>query len=133
MRPGPAPHSSLLPPHSSLRRQHHDHATAFQEGGALDLADGADPFRELLQQGAPDLRVRVPPELLRYVVEKGSVTVDGCSLTVVRPLADGFTVAVIPHTLEVTTLGSKGTGDRVNLEVDVVAKYVERLLQQRSE
>ena len=77
---------------------------------------------------APDLRVRCDPELLRYVVEKGSITVDGISLTVVDPLDDGFTVAIIPHTTEVTTLGHKGPGARVNLEVDVTAKYVERLL-----
>jgi riboflavin synthase len=77
---------------------------------------------------APDLQVRMPTELLRYVVEKGSITVDGCSLTVVKPLTDGFTVAVIPHTAAVTTLGAKGPGGRVNLEVDMVAKYVERLL-----
>jgi riboflavin synthase len=82
---------------------------------------------------APDLRVRAPAALMRYVVEKGSITVDGCSLTVVQPLDDGFTVAVIPHTLAVTTLGAKGPGDRVNLEVDVVAKYVERLLQDRED
>ena len=76
---------------------------------------------------APDL-VRCATDLLRYVVEKGSITVDGMSLTVVDPLDDGFTVAVIPHTAEVTTLGHKGAGARVNLEVDVTAKYVERLL-----
>jgi riboflavin synthase len=76
----------------------------------------------------PDLRVRMPRELLRYVVEKGSVAVDGVSLTIVDALDDGFTVAVIPHTAEVTTLGHKGPGDRVNLEVDVTVKYVERLL-----
>ena len=81
---------------------------------------------------APDLRIRVPDAaLLRYLVPKGSVTVDGCSLTVVDVLDDGFTVAVIPHTAEVTTLGWKGPGDRVNLEVDVLAKYVERLLSGR--
>jgi riboflavin synthase len=62
------------------------------------------------------------------VVEKGSITVDGCSLTIVAALDDGFTVAVIPHTAEVTTLGRKGPGALVNLEVDMVAKYVERLL-----
>jgi riboflavin synthase len=77
---------------------------------------------------APDLRVRMPHELLRYVVEKGSVTVDGVSLTVVDVLDDGFTVAVIPHTAAVTTLGRRRPGDRVNLEVDVTVKYVERLL-----
>ena len=80
---------------------------------------------------APDLRVRIPPVLLRYVVPKGSITVDGCSLTVVDALPDGFTVAVIPHTADVTTLGHRRAGDRVNIEVDVVAKYVERLLQER--
>ncbi len=78
--------------------------------------------------GVPELRVRIPPDLLRYVVEKGSITVDGISLTVVKPLDDGFTVAVIAHTSNVTTLGHKGPGARVNLEVDVIAKYTERLL-----
>ena len=76
----------------------------------------------------PDLRVRVPESLLRYLVEKGSVTVDGVSLTIVEPLADGFTVAIIPHTADVTTLGAKRPGDLVNIEVDVMAKYVERLV-----
>lgn len=77
----------------------------------------------------PALRVRVPDRLLRYLVEKGSVAVDGVSLTVVDVLDDGFTAAVIPHTSTVTTLGRKGAGDRVNLEVDVTVKYVERLLE----
>ena len=77
---------------------------------------------------APDLRVQVPRDLLRYVVEKGSIAVDGVSLTVVDVLDDGFTVAVIPHTAAVTTLGRKGPGDRVNLEADVTVKHVERLL-----
>ncbi len=77
---------------------------------------------------APDLHIRAPQHLLRYVVEKGSITVDGCSLTVVRVLPDGFTVAIIPHTAAVTTLGGRQPGDRVNLEVDMIAKYVERLL-----
>ena len=65
---------------------------------------------------APDLKVKVPAELNRYLVEKGSVTVDGISLTVVDPARDGFTVAIIPHTCEVTTLGKKGPGDRVNID-----------------
>ncbi|CAB4621127.1 unannotated protein [freshwater metagenome] len=77
----------------------------------------------------PDLRIRIPRELMRYVVEKGSITVDGISLTVVKPLDDGFTVAVIPHTSAVTTLGVKGPGALVNIEVDVMAKYTERLLE----
>jgi len=77
---------------------------------------------------APDLRLRVPRELTRYIVEKGSVAVDGVSLTVVEALDDGFTVAVIPHTAEVTTLGYRRPGETVNVEVDLVAKYVQRLL-----
>jgi riboflavin synthase len=77
---------------------------------------------------APDLRIRVPPDLLRYLVVKGSVTVDGCSLTVVDVFDDGFSVAIIPHTASVTTFGTLRTGDAVNLEADVIAKYVERLL-----
>ena len=77
---------------------------------------------------APDLRVRMPLELLRYVVAKGSVTVDGVSLTVVEPTDDGFTVALIPHTAAVTTLGRAGPGHLVNLEVDIMAKHVERLV-----
>jgi riboflavin synthase len=78
---------------------------------------------------ALDLQVRMPRSLRRYVVEKGSITVDGVSLTVVEPLDDGFTVALIPHTAAVTTLGTKGPGDTVNLEVDVMAKYAEQLLR----
>ncbi len=80
---------------------------------------------------APQLQIRMPPELARYVVEKGSIAVDGCSLTVVEALHDGFAVAVIPHTAQVTTLGLRQPGDRVNLEVDLVAKYLEKLLDTR--
>lgn len=68
-----------------------------------------------------------PPALLRYCVEKGSIAVDGCSLTVAALDEDGFAVALVPHTLAVTTLGALAPGDAVNLEVDVLAKYVERL------
>lgn len=77
---------------------------------------------------APDLRITVPQDLLRYVVEKGSITIDGVSLTVAAVHDDGLSVAIIPHTAEVTTLGRRGPGDAVNLEVDVTAKHVERLL-----
>jgi riboflavin synthase len=69
-----------------------------------------------------------PPELLRYAVEKGSIAVEGTSLTVAGLDDKGFAVALIPHTLEVTTLGELEPGRPVNLEVDVLAKYVERLL-----
>ena len=74
------------------------------------------------------VRFTLPAELGRYVVEKGSITVDGISLTVTEISADHFAVSLIPTTLELTTLGRKGVGDRVNIEVDVVAKYVEKLL-----
>jgi len=77
------------------------------------------------------VRIAAPPEGLRYVVEKGSITVDGVSLTVTSVDADGFEVALIPHTLSVTTLGLVRPGDRVNLEFDVLAKYVERLLERQ--
>jgi riboflavin synthase len=69
------------------------------------------------------------PDVLRYVVEKGSIAVQGTSLTVAGVDETGFAVALIPHTLEVTTLGALETGDRVNLEADVLAKYVENLLR----
>ena len=75
--------------------------------------------------------IGLPAGLARYVVDKGSITVDGISLTVVEARDDAFTVALIPTTLELTTLGRKQAGDPVNLEVDVVAKYVERLVGTR--
>jgi len=78
------------------------------------------------------VRISLPDELGRYVVEKGSITVDGISLTVVEAARDWFSVSLIPTTLELTTLGTKVAGDPVNLEVDVVAKYVERMLQWRN-
>jgi riboflavin synthase len=78
------------------------------------------------------VRVSLPDDLGRYVVEKGSITVDGVSLTVVEAARDSFTVSLIPTTLGLTTLGSKSPGDPVNLEVDVVAKYVERMLGWRA-
>ncbi|MFD6228220.1 riboflavin synthase [Streptomyces sp. NPDC060232] len=74
------------------------------------------------------VKVALPRNLSRYVVEKGSITVDGVSLTVVEAAADWFTISLIPTTLALTTLGIKQPGDPVNLEVDVLAKYVERLL-----
>lgn len=77
---------------------------------------------------APDLVVALAEPLVRYVVEKGSVTLDGVSLTVVEVGEDRVRVAVIPHTAAVTTLGRRRVGDLVNIEVDVLAKHVERLL-----
>lgn len=75
------------------------------------------------------IQVGTGSEGLRYIVEKGSITVDGVSLTVATVDANGFEVALIPHTISTTTLGSRRPGDVVNLEFDVLAKYVERLLE----
>ena len=74
------------------------------------------------------LTIEAPPEILRYCVEKGSIAVEGVSLTIAALEEDAFTVALVAHTLQVTTLGALASGDEVNLEVDVLAKYVERLL-----
>jgi riboflavin synthase len=78
--------------------------------------------------GSDDVRIALPPDLNRYVVEKGSIGVDGVSLTVAAVDDESFTVSLIPTTLAMTTLGGKATGSLVNLEVDVIAKYVEKLL-----
>ena len=75
--------------------------------------------------------VEASPEILRYCVEKGSITVDGVSLTVAELLEDAFAVALVPHTLSATTLRDLAPGQAVNLEVDVLVKYVERLLAPR--
>ena len=75
------------------------------------------------------LAIEAAPELLRYCVEKGSITVDGVALTITGLNHDAFEVALVPHTLEVTTLGALRAGDAVNLEVDVLAKYVEKLIR----
>jgi riboflavin synthase alpha subunit len=77
------------------------------------------------------LVVEATADLLGYCVEKGSIAVDGVSLTIAGLQPDAFAVALVPHTLEATTLGALAPGDRVNLEVDVLAKYVERLLETR--
>ena len=108
---------------------------ALRAGGRLDghlvqgHVDGVGRVRELRREG-DDVRLFVdgPPEVAEHLVEKGSVAIDGVSLTVVGVRDDGFDVALIPHTLAVTTLGTTRPGDPVNLEVDVLAKYVERLL-----
>jgi riboflavin synthase len=77
------------------------------------------------------MRFALPPELARYVVEKGSIAVDGVSLTVMAVTAETFSVGLIPTTLKATVLGAKAVGDPVNLEVDVIAKYVEKMLGER--
>ena len=75
------------------------------------------------------LTIEAPTEILRYCVVKGSLAVDGVALTITQIQPDSFEVALIPHTLEATTLGALQTGDSVNLEVDILAKYVERLVR----
>jgi riboflavin synthase len=91
--------------------------------------DGVGVVRALKSLGASaELSVEVPAALERYLVEKGSVSVDGVSLTVASLGPRAFSVALIPYTLRLTSLGDLGSGDSVNLEADVVAKYVERLL-----
>jgi riboflavin synthase len=77
---------------------------------------------------AVDVTVETPPALLRYVIEKGSIAIDGISLTVNRVDGRGFTVSLIPHTQTATTLAQKGAGATVNLEVDLIGKYVEKLV-----
>ncbi|HZO49132.1 MAG TPA: riboflavin synthase [Gaiellaceae bacterium] len=91
--------------------------------------DGVGSVRSVVREGeGARMAVAAPAELLRYCVEKGSIAVDGVSLTIAALAADGFEVALIPHTLAATTLGELRPGRAVNLEVDVLAKYVERLV-----
>jgi riboflavin synthase len=95
--------------------------------------DGVGTVRDVREEGfARVLTVEADPSLLRYVVEKGSIAVDGVSLTVSSLAQDAFSVSLIPETLERTTLGRVLPGNEVNLEVDVLAKYVERLIETRA-
>jgi riboflavin synthase len=91
--------------------------------------DGVGSVRSVEPEGeGKRVWVDAEPELMRYLVEKGSITLDGVSLTVAGLAEDGFAVALVQHTLAATTLGNLAPGDKVNLETDVLAKYVERLL-----
>jgi riboflavin synthase len=99
-------------------------------GGHL-VTGHVDGIGEVSSFAAGVLRIRAPRELARYVARKGSICVDGVSLTVNRAEGDTFEVFLIPHTLEVTTLGRLAPGAKVNLEVDLVARYLERLLAER--
>ncbi len=95
--------------------------------------DGLGSIREVREDGfARVVTIDAPPALLRYVVEKGSIAVDGISLTVSAIDDDAFSVSLIPETLERTSLGSAAPGSPVNLEVDVLAKYVEKLIGARA-
>jgi riboflavin synthase len=96
--------------------------------------DAVGRVRSLVPEGeGVRMWLEAPPDVIRYCVEKGSLTVAGVSLTIAELTEDALAVALIPHTLEVTTLGDAKPGDAVNLEADVIAKYVERLLPGRLE
>ncbi len=92
--------------------------------------DGVGIVRALqTEDNAVVMEISAPPALMRYFIEKGSIAVDGCSMTVASVLPDGFTIWTIPHTREITTLGLRGVGEAVNLECDLLGKYIERLLK----
>jgi len=96
--------------------------------------DAVGRVRSLEREGdGVRMWIELPPDVLRYCVEKGSITVAGVSLTIAELADDAVAVALIPHTLDVTTLGNAAPGDQLNLEADVIAKYVERLLPGRTE
>jgi len=96
--------------------------------------DGIGTIRNRHQEGnAIFFTIEAPSEILRYCVVKGSITIDGISLTINDVTNHGFSIAIIPHTAKVTTLGLKQANDTVNLESDLIGKYVERLLQERSQ
>jgi riboflavin synthase len=99
-------------------------------GGHL-LQGHVDGVGEVRRSDGETLEIEAPADVLRYCVEKGSVAIDGVSMTIVSVDDDSFSVAVVPHTRKVTTLGRLREGDEVNLEADVLAKYVEKLLQAR--
>ncbi len=91
--------------------------------------EGVGTIREIAPEGnALVYHIETPKELLRYIVEKGSVAIDGISLTVTETDDTGFSVSLIPHTAKMTTLGYKSVGDSVNLETDILARYVEKML-----
>ena len=91
--------------------------------------EGVGTIQQIISEGnARVYRIQAPGELLRYIVEKGSIAVDGISLTVTETDDSGFGVSLIPHTAKMTTLGYKSAGDAVNLETDILARYVEKML-----
>jgi riboflavin synthase len=105
------------------------------ELGGHIVAGHVDGIAELVaRENLPDmarLTLRAPRELMRFVASKGSVALDGVSLTVNGVTADTFSVLIIPHTLSVTTLGAAKPGDRMNLEIDLMARYAARLMEER--
>jgi riboflavin synthase len=96
--------------------------------------DGVGRVASVVSEGeGARLEIEIPPEHTRYVVEKGSITVEGVSLTIAELGSKSFAVALVPHTLSATTLGELKAGDEVNIEVDVLGKHVERLLEARGQ
>jgi riboflavin synthase len=96
--------------------------------------DTVGKIRSRVQSGDMlKFEIEAPSKVTDFLVEKGSVAVDGISLTVVDILKDGFTLVIIPHTAKLTTLGFKGAGDSVNIEVDILGKYVAKFLQRRED
>lgn len=91
------------------------------EGTGIILSKNAEGIAEIV-------KVKTPPELLKYIIKKGSIAIDGISLTVIEVTDNSFSVSLIPHTAAETTLGFKKPGDEVNLETDIIGKYVEHLL-----
>ena len=95
--------------------------------------DGVGRIREKREEGNGwRIFIEAPEPVLRYVIKKGSIAIDGISLTVADVESSGFSIAMIPHTAKLTTLGTKRAGDSVNLEADIIGKYVERLLSGRT-
>ncbi|MBN2113787.1 MAG: riboflavin synthase [Acidimicrobiia bacterium] len=121
----------LLTPGSPVNLERPMRADARFDGHIVQgHVDGVGTVRSVEHEGASiRLWVDVPHGLHRYLAEKGSVAVDGVSLTISGVDAGGFEIVLIPHTLEVTLFGSRRPGDAMNLEADVIAKYVERLLE----
>lgn len=92
--------------------------------------DGTGTVTDIKNDGiAVWYTITADPQILRYIVEKGSVALDGISLTVAKVTAESFSVSVIPHTAEVTTLSKRKTGDKINIENDIIGKYVEKLMK----
>ena len=96
--------------------------------------DGTGVLKSIRRnENAHDLEIGIPPELVRYLIPKGSIAVDGISLTIVKTRSESFTVSIIPHTWEHTNLNRKRVGDLVNIEIDLLARYVEKLMANSSE
>jgi riboflavin synthase len=96
--------------------------------------DAAGKIRSKVNKGGMlKFEIEAPPQVTKFLVDKGSIAVDGISLTVVDIMKDGFTLVIIPHTAKLTTLGTKGPGETVNIEADILGKYVARFLNRQED